>query len=218
MGRISGAVRESVEFGRGLGFFDAVFGFAITLLIANVDPPSPEAWQGLDALMASGAGTQLMGYAISFAVIAVFWKANYDLLARFTAITGPVIAANLVTAAFVVLIPFTTQGMSDPRSAGLPLPVALYSLNIALAILAQAVMFEVGRREGLVAAGAPASVLWAARVDVLAKIAVFLLAIPVAMWCGADWGRLCWAALIVVAPLTGRWSARVEARAVTAQA
>lgn len=206
------AGRDSVEFGRGLSFFDAVFGFALTLLVANLDPPPPADWRSFSLLFSDPLLHQLLGFAVSFVVIAVFWKVNYNLLSRFTGVNGVVIVANLVTVAFVVLIPFTTQGISDPGLNHLPVPVAVYSLNIAAAITAQAIMYELGRRTGLVAVAETPRALWAARVDVAGKVAVFLLAIPVAFWFGADWGRLFWALLLITAPLTGRWSARVAAR------
>ena len=59
-------VREGAEFGRGLGFFDAIFGFAITLLVVNIEPPPAEAWASLSTLLDHGFGTKLLGFAISF--------------------------------------------------------------------------------------------------------------------------------------------------------
>jgi hypothetical protein len=41
----------------------------------------------------------------------------------------------------IVLIPFSTQGLSDPTTASLPLPTAFYALNIALASLCQSLLF-----------------------------------------------------------------------------
>jgi uncharacterized membrane protein len=206
--------RETAEFDRGLGFFDAVFGFAITLLVTNIDAPKPDEWTSLDRLlMHHGFGSQLLGFAISFIVIAIFWKSNYDLLGRFTGMNGTVIIANLCTVGLVVLIPFTTQGMSDPELVDLPLPTALYSLNIALAVTSQAVMYELGRRTGVVGVDDPPRAVWAERIDVLGTIAVFVLAIPITMFVGPGWGRAFWAILIVVGPLTGRWSTRMAADA-----
>lgn len=206
--------RQGPEFDRGLGFFDAIYGFAITLLIANVDLPPAEAWQSPATLLDHGLDDQLLGFAISFIVIAVFWKRNTELLGGFTAIDGPVIAANLVTAALIVLLPFTTQSISDPQISELPLPVALYAANVALAIVSLSAMLEVGRARGLLADDvASAAARWAERVDVLAKIAVFAVSIPVAYLASADWGMFVWLSLLVVAPVTGRWSDRIAENA-----
>lgn len=77
--------RDSVEFARAVAFFDAIYAFALTLLVVNVDPPEAAAWTSLGALLDSGLGSQLLGFAISFIVIPVFWRVNHRLIARFAA-------------------------------------------------------------------------------------------------------------------------------------
>lgn len=205
--------REGVEFGRGLSFFDAIFGFAITVLVVSLDPPPAASWVSLATLMDSGLGNQLTCFAISFVVIAVFWRSNTQLLGRFRAMDSTLITANLVTVACVVLIPFSTQGISDPKLYGLPLPTALYAVNVALAILSQSVTAEIARARGLLIDDAPRSAWWAMRIDVLCKIAVFLVSVPIAFVFGSQWAQLTWLLLIVLGRITGRWSARVADRA-----
>jgi uncharacterized membrane protein len=200
--------RETSEFDRGLGFFDAVYAFAITLLITNIDMPAPDAWKSIGTLLGGTLGSQLLGFVISFVVIAVFWKVNFDLIRDFSGMISSVVIVILVTVGLVVLLPFTTQGISDPEIVGLPLPTALYACNIALAILSQMIMFEVGRRSGLVAANHPPAALWAERIDALLKVAVFLASVPVAFLAGPGWARWVWATLLVISPLSGRWSDR----------
>lgn len=204
--------RDKSEFDRGLSFFDAVYGFAITLLVANIDPPSPEAWASLTTLLDDGLRAQLTGFIISFVVIAVFWKANTELIGRMSGIDGPVIVANLVTAGLIVFIPFTTQGISDPHTSALPLPTAMYAVNVAAAILSQNIMFEIARARGLVIEDVSRSAIWVSRLDVYAKIAIFLLSIPIAYLLGSTWAMCSWATLLVIGPLMGRWEARAGAR------
>ncbi|NLA66423.1 MAG: DUF1211 domain-containing protein [Leucobacter sp.] len=206
--------REGTEFGRGLGFFDAIFGFAITLLVANIDMPPAEAWSSLSALWSGDLGVQLTGFVISFVVIGAFWKVNTDLISKISGMDSAVIAANLVTAALIVLIPFTTQGISDPRVSDLPLPVALYAVNVAAAIASQFVMFEIARSRGLVTEVLSRRALLVSRLDVLTKVGVFVLSIAVAYLVGPSWAMLCWALLIVVGPAMGRWQQRVNVPAV----
>ena len=201
--------REGTEFGRGIGFFDAIYGFAITLLISNLDLPPAEAWASVDTLLNSGLGDQLLAFGISFVVIAVFWKSNANLMSRFRGIDSPVIVANLLSAGLVVMLPFTTQGISEAGLSDLPLPTALYAVNVALAILAGQLVFEVGAARSLLVDPASPGVRWAWRADALAQVAVFAASIPVAYLAGADWGRATWLALVVISPLTGRWAARV---------
>lgn len=51
-----------------------------------------------------------------------------------------------MAAGLVIFIPFTTQGMSDPTTAELPLPTALYAVNMALEMLAQSAITVIARR------------------------------------------------------------------------
>lgn len=52
--------RETSSFARVLGFLDAIYGFAVTLLVVNLDATSPEAWRSIDAFIARGMGSQLL--------------------------------------------------------------------------------------------------------------------------------------------------------------
>jgi uncharacterized membrane protein len=119
--------RDTVEFARAFTFFDAVYAFALTLLAVNLDPPRPRDWTSLSKLLASGLEWQFFGFIVSFVVIAVFWRVNHRIVAGFRALSQGTIVANLVAIAFVVLIPFSTQGVSDEGTADQPLAVAIYA-------------------------------------------------------------------------------------------
>lgn len=196
--------RETSEFARGLSFFDAIYAFAITLLVVNIDVPPTEAWRSLATLTVTGLPRQVGGFALSFIVIAVFWRINVRLVQRISAMDPATTMANLVAAALVVLIPFTTQGISDPGSAPYALPTVLYAGNIALASLAQMTMFEVARRRGLERAPLSPKEHRAWLVPGLVTPAVFLASVPVALVWGGDVGKLFWLALAVLSPLAGR--------------
>lgn len=205
--------REGVEFGRGLGFLDAIYGFAITLLVTNIDLPPAEAWKSLSTLLDHGLHAQLLGFVISFVVIAVFWRHNTEVLSRFSGIDGAVITSNLFSAGLIVLIPFTTQGISEPEISDYPLPVALYAANVALAILSQTVTYEVGRARGLLVTEASPELVRVERLDTAVKVGIFLVSIPVAYLVSPSWGMLAWLLLIPFGMAMGRWGARIERRA-----
>lgn len=200
--------RESVEFARTFAFLDAIYAIALTLLVVNIDPPAAAEWASLATLADSGLGWQLLGFGISFAVIAVFWRANHRIVGGFSAITPATITANLVAIAFVVLIPFSTQGISDAETADQPLAVSIYAVNISVAVLAQVVVFLMARRDGVLRNPMPRRADTVKLIDTLTTPAVFLASIPVAYLFGADWARYTWAALIVIGPISGRWAAR----------
>jgi uncharacterized membrane protein len=204
------APRSSSTFGREVSFFDAVYGFAATLLIANVDAPPADAWQSMDALLASGAGAQLLGFALSFTVIAVMWRVNVRLTRRLTGLDGVTAAVNLAAAASVVLIAFTTQGISDPDSQGYPLSTALYAANIALAALLQTVMFQIARARGLERVPSSRRQNLLDTAGALVTPLIFAVSIPIALTWGADAGKWTWATAILLGPAVGTLAARAS--------
>jgi uncharacterized membrane protein len=212
LGRDRRYERDTVEFARAVAFFDAVYAIALTLLVVNIDPPEAADWVSLDALLSSGLGWQLLGFAISFAVIAVFWRVNHRIVAGFSALTPGTIVANLIAIAFVVLVPFSTQGISDADTADEPLAVAIYAVDISLAVLAQTAMFAVARHDHVLRDPMPRRADRVKLIDTLTTPVVFLASIPIAYAFGADWGRYTWATLLVIGPLSGRWADRTIAR------
>ncbi|MGO2746443.1 TMEM175 family protein [Microbacterium sp.] len=193
---------DSMPFSRGVSLYDSIYGFAMTLLIANVDPPPVSAWQSLESLLASGVGTQLLGFALSFIVIAVVWRANVRLTRRLSGTDGPVTALNLLAAALVILIAFTTQGISDPVATEFALPTALYAVNIAAVSLTQTITYQVARARGLEDPQRPDA---QNRIETLAALitpVVFLASVPVALFIDANTAKLTWLILIVLNPLS----------------
>ncbi len=145
-------------------------------------------------------------------VIAVFWRLNHRIVAGFRALSSATIVANIVTLAFVVLVPFSTRGISDVDTAGEPLTVAWYAVNISAVVLAQIAMYYIARHDGALADPLPRRADTVKLIDSLTTPAVFLASIPIAYAFGADWGRYAWATLLVISPLSGRWAARRIAR------
>lgn len=205
--------RDSAEFDRALAFFDAIYGFSLTLLVANIDIPPPRAWRSLAALLDHGLGTQLLGFLISFVVIVAFWYSNHQLVARLSGLNSGVVMVNVITAGLVIFIPFSTQGISDPATADLPLPNVLYAVNISLAILSQIAMFELAGRRALVTDPDPPAARRARLLDSLLKPTVFLGSIPVAYAASGNAAKWCWLVLAVAGPLTGRLSNNTLERA-----
>lgn len=207
--------RETSEFDRGLSFFDVIYGFALTLLVLNIDVPDREQWESLSRLLRHGLGSQLLGFAISFVVIAALWRTNYRLFARLHAMDLTVIHLGLLTVGLVVFVPFTTQGISNSETADLPLPTAMYAVNLTLIILMQTITFAVARRHGLIIDPEPPRAVWAQRLDAVVPAVVFMASIPVAYWVDADTAKYTWLSLAILGPLSGRRAERItrEARA-----
>ena len=184
------ASTSSTEFGRGISYIDAVYGFAATLLISNVDAPPPKAWDSLAALAASGMPTQVLGFVLSFTVIAVFWRLNVRLTKAMRGWDSVTTVLNLVAAASVVFFAFTTQGISDPASTDLPLPTAMYALNVVVVSLCLTTMFQVARSRGLLRHPTSRRRNALELVAALVTPFVFLVSIPIALTWGAVPARL----------------------------
>ena len=199
---------DSNEYGRGVSFFDAIYGFSATLLIANLDAPPPEAWRSLDTLLDSGIGSQLLGFVLSFIVIAVFWRANVRLMANLSGLDGATMTINLIAVALIILLPFTTQGISDDGSNDYALPTVMYALNIALISLTMILLAAVARRHGL----ERVSVTGRRRTWDLAGAwlvpIVFLGSIPLALTAGPGVAQWSWLSLAFLLPAVGHLAER----------
>jgi uncharacterized membrane protein len=205
-------IRDSSEFGRSLSFFDAIYGFALTLLIANLDLPPEDAWRSLGALL-DAVGSQLLGFVISFVVIVVFWRSNSRLVARLTGLDARGVTLNIVLAGLIILIPFTTQGISDPGISDLALPTILYAINLTAAILVQIVWFDGSIRRGLERVPTSPRVRRAELLDGLINPAVLVASIPVALVWGGSAAKYVWFAMLVLNPLSGFLQRRAARRA-----
>lgn len=211
--------RDSSSYDRALGFFDAVYGFSLTLLVTTIDVTGTATWENPYALVSNNGG-ELLSFGISFIVIAVFWRNNHQLIGRLAALDSHTITANIVVIGLVVFIPFTTDAIGDPQLQQLALPTALYALNVALCVIASVIMFQIAVGHGLTDAPVSKRVRRAQIIDGLMAPTVFLLSIPVTYWAVVTWhdssaGKLFWLLLFVTGPISGRWAARIEAEEIT---
>lgn len=205
--------REGVEFARAVTFYDAIYAFAVTLLITTVDDFSPEAWSSLPALWAAN-GPSLTAFAISFVVVVSFWRSSHRAVAGLAAMNGRIIALSCIAMFGVVLIPFTTEAMG--KVGQLPLPVAVYAVVIAgTSIMNDVVLDQADIADLRHRRRSAAERRWSwAGATVLP--AVFILSIPVAYLVSPVAAQYSWASLFVLGPVAGRWTERRMAEAARA--
>lgn len=196
--------RDTTEFDRALNFVDAIFGFSVTLLVTTLQVPPAEAWQSLPALLSTGLGDQLMAFAISFVVVAGFWRANHRMIATFSALDGATLRMLIYLVAFVIFIPFTTKAISDPDPADLPLPTAVYATNVAIVVLLSVALVIVAKMRGL---SDDRDTLASQIAGGLTVAVVFAASIPIAYRFGPDTAKWSWLSLLVLSPAAS-WIAR----------
>jgi uncharacterized membrane protein len=192
--------REEAEFDRAIGFVDATYALALTLLVTTLEVgEDPRVWTDLGAL-GDAIGAQFFAFLISFAVIASYWLNHHRMIASFTAIDVPVIVANLVLICAIVLLPFTTEAVGNPGVEDLPLPTALLAVNVAAASLLHSLVYVMAVRRGLVAATPSRDELVANLSGGLLPAAVFLVSIPIAYLVSPVAAQLFWLTLLLIGP------------------
>jgi uncharacterized membrane protein len=156
-------------------------------------------------------GSQLVAFAISFLVIAVYWIAHYRLVASFAAIDIRLLVLNLFLLASIVLLPFTTESAGDPSVDHLPLPAVVLSVNLAAVSIAFTLIYVIARDRGLLRVEhSQREFRWRTALF-LAPGVVFLVSIPVAYAIDPGIARLTWLSLLVVNPFLGRGMSRALA-------
>jgi uncharacterized membrane protein len=196
--------REEAEFDRAIGFVDATFALALTLLVTTLEVgEGPVAWTSLDAL-GDAVGVQFIAFLISFVVIAGYWLAHHQLIASFAAIDVPVIVANLGLIGAIVLLPFSTEAVGDPGVDDLPLPTALLAVNVAAASLLHSLVYAMAVRHELLATRPSRDEYLAALLPGLVPAAVFLLSVPIAYLVDPVAAQLFWLTLLVLPVLWRR--------------
>lgn len=205
--------RGGSEFDRALTFFDAAFAVALTFLATTIDGASdPKTWESLSTLNDS-LGAQLLPFAISFAVISVFWYGHHRFVAQLRALDGAMIAGSLALVATVVVLPFSTEAIGNPATSDLPLPVAVYAVNIAAISTMLTVLYLAAVRKGLLRRQPSRAEVRARAISAMTPAVVFLATIPLAYAFSPSTAEYAWLSLIVLSPLVGKRAERATALA-----
>lgn len=123
---------------RLLFFTDAVFAIVLTLLVLELRPPEGAGEGGL--------GSRLFAFALSFAIIGVFWVAHMVTTRRLARFDWPTAIANLVFLFPVCLIPFVSAWVG--RSALGAASWTAYALVLIATSLANMLLLLVQSRDG----------------------------------------------------------------------
>ena len=205
--------RDDSEFDRAIGFVDATYALALTLLVTTLDIDDlPTAWSSPGSLF-DAVGAQFIAFAIAFAVIANYWVVHHRMIASFGAIDYPTIVANLFLICAIVLLPFSTQSVGDPSVDELALPTAVMAVNVAAASILHSTVFAMGARRGLLARPSPPEEVRGYLLLGLLPAVVFLASVPVAYAASPAAARGCGVALVPLNLIAGKLAKDSVARA-----
>jgi uncharacterized membrane protein len=144
----------NLEYDRVLFFSDAVFAIAITLLVVDLRVPAA-AGHVVARRELHEAISSIIGFAISFAVIGIFWLGHHSIFRYIRAFDRRLILLNLFFLGIIAFLPYPTQLLSV-TSTKQTAAVVFYAVCGGAAGLAEAAVWSYGTspRTGL---GAPVS-------------------------------------------------------------
>lgn len=195
--------RDEAGFDRAVGFFDATFALALTLLVTTIEVEDPEeAFSSVGALWDS-LGDQLISFGVAFAVISNYWLVHHRLFRRFSGLDYRTIVANLFLMAAIVLLPFCADSVGGLETE-LPLPVVVMAVDIVAVSVLSTVVFWLALRRRLFLELPGRTDVIAYSVGGLLPAFVFAASIPIAYLVSSQAAALSWLSLLVLAPLASR--------------
>jgi uncharacterized membrane protein len=196
--------RDTAEFGRAVGFVDATFAIAATLLVTTLVPADRD-WETWSRFW-STVDAPLLAFGLSFWVVGAYWWANHSFVGMLAEISQHLMMATLVLLGFVVLLPFSTRGLGTAPASAAEVTTVVYATNVGIVSGMETVLYRIAWRERLFLRAPSAREVMARSVAQLVPTAVFFVSIPVTLLGNPTAGRLTWLALIPLGPLVGRWA------------
>jgi len=115
--------------GRLEAFSDGVMAIIITIMVLELHRP-----QGTDLAAMAATAPKLLGYALSFAFVAIYWNNHHHMLQAAHRVSGSVLWANMNLLFWLSLTPWVTDWMGDYPFQ--PMPVAAYGVVLLMSGLA----------------------------------------------------------------------------------
>jgi TMEM175 potassium channel family protein len=160
---------------RTIAFSDGVFAVAITLLVLTLEVPRDIA-PGELAHWVGDQGQQFLAFAISFAVVGLFWLEHHQLFGDLLRMDGRLVTMNLVYLGFVTLTPFTSNLFGD--YPGEEVSTIMYAGALGIVGSLDALMRWYAAREGLLTeARCHAAFEWEIRESLIAPAVFFASAV-----------------------------------------
>ena len=139
---------QAFDYARTVALSDGVFAIALTLLVLNIGVPElTKSEHGELGQRLIDHRQEFISYAISFAVISVFWIRHHVFFRRLSSIDARLTVINLAYLAFVAFVPYPTRLVGIYGDE--PASVVLYAATLAILATLAGLMRIHARRAGL---------------------------------------------------------------------
>ena len=204
--------RQDVEIAteRLVFFSDAVFAIAMTLLVIDLRVPDLVG-SVTDRRLASALAEDLprvFSYALSFAVIGMYWLAHWRRYAMVRRVDETLVLLNLLLLGLVAAIPFPTSLLG--QYGDLAVAVVLYAGLLAAAGLAGTAGWLYVTRKGLMRPGVTRTEVRVGTLRGLAVPVVMLGSLAILPFWGPGPVELAWLLIIPLHWLIARWATRAD--------
>jgi uncharacterized membrane protein len=195
---------------RLIALSDGVFAIAMTLLALDIALPVGLNSADFDEALAD-VMPSVWAYALSFLLIAAFWRGHHQVFRYVEKVDGTVIRLGLLSLGLIALMPFPTTLLAE--YGDLAPSVAVYSGAVAVMGIAQLTLtIALWKRPWLAGAALPDRVARNDVADLAATVLVFAIAVPLA-FVSPTGAKLWWAVLIPVKWVLGERGNRLRAAA-----
>jgi uncharacterized membrane protein len=186
---------------RLINLIDGIYAIAMTVLVLNISVRSGLNTTQFHAEMGH-VWLELGAYALSFYILANFWRDNRSLFLRVRRVDVPLTRVTLASLAAIVLLPFATSLLAEYGGQGEA--VAFYAGNIlAIVLLHIALVMILWRRRALQAHEINDEMGRALVEDLGATAVVFAVSIPIA-FASPSAAKYFWLLLIPAKFVVGR--------------
>jgi uncharacterized membrane protein len=183
---------------RLLTFVDAIVAIAITLLVLPLVDVAGEVGRGTVSDVLAGHTAELLGFFLSFVVIARLWLAHHVIVSGLVRQDGWIVNLTLLWGLTIVFLPFPTALVAEAPDEALTKVLYIGTMAASSAILA-AIAWLIVRKPDVRDAGAPPDPWIAAGIVVAFLVA---LTVSVAVPAAGYWPLF----LLVLAEPATRWS------------
>jgi len=114
-------------------FSDGVIAIIITIMVLELEAPHGATLAALQPLVPT-----LLGYALSFVYVGIYWNNHHHLFQAVQRISGAVLWLNLHLLFWLSLLPFVTAWMGENGFA--TVPVAVYGVVLLMCAVSYAIL------------------------------------------------------------------------------